>query len=305
LLVPGPAGGAVVKAVPATQRRHDPRLRVRLPVNLWDGTEWRRYTSGDVSLRGLYLETMEPLAVGTLVKLGLLLVDTQERVTIQGHVRHLLTPDQAERRPAGMGVKFDPTTPEARRRWRQFIRWLIQNYPQSDRLVVDFSGRRSSTRLAPVVDKVGPAAGPPPATVPPQAPRPVLRTVDGFELSRDVAPAATQQRLRKLERRYQVALLGLVLSAGVHVAAGFDGADAAALGVAACEVPFALEGMECVAAVGDGFLVQTATGQPLASTAGLDAAAAQAGFKVQHEADGLYALNHIDSANQEASHDKD
>lgn len=157
---------AQVPAVRKPYKRLDPRLRVRLPVNVWEGKEWRRDVCGDVSLRGLYLETLQPLEVGTVVRMSMLLVDKHERFTMDGHVRHVVLPHMAVARPAGMGIKFSSTTPVARRRWREFIRWLLIHHPKCETVEVDFSGQRSSPRLATVVDRSAVAPTPFLGTVP-------------------------------------------------------------------------------------------------------------------------------------------
>src|SRR5687767_5829455 len=117
----------IPKTTPTTverpYKRWDPRLKVKIPVSIKRDGDWERLVSGNISVRGLFIETRHPLPRGETLQLSVLLVDSNERIALDAEVMHIVPPDDVHRIP-GMGVKFKRADFEQRRRWRRFIDWV-------------------------------------------------------------------------------------------------------------------------------------------------------------------------------------
>lgn len=260
-------------------KRWDPRLRVRLSVNTWQEGDLtaNALMTGDISVRGLFVETRQPLPMGTLLNLGLLMVDKGERITLQACVAHIVPPDNRGHRPAGMGLKFVPMPYATRRRWRDFLEWLMDRHSNLERVLVDYSGRRSLTRMR----AVAPMAAPPPVA-------------GGMDASLARAPAFDPRKApapTPLPQRYKVAMLALMVAVALLAVRAWSGSGGGAL--EACEAPVVVAGMSCVGPAGAGkYLLGTLDGHSLTRpelTRAQDVAANQS-MRLVHEAGGLYRL---------------
>ncbi|MGD0509623.1 MAG: PilZ domain-containing protein [Terriglobales bacterium] len=98
---------------PEHERRERPRVKVRVPVELFvEGSDSPiRAATADVSLSGCYIETMFPLAIGTTVELKLQVDGT---LLILGKV---ITCDPQ----VGNGIQFSKMLPEDIEELRAFL----------------------------------------------------------------------------------------------------------------------------------------------------------------------------------------
>ena len=98
---------------PAPERRENPRLKIKVPVELYlegKDTPYRTATS-DLSLHGCYIETIFPFPVGTVLELKLQLTGTLLVLAI------VATSDPQ----VGNGIKFTKMLPEDVDELRAFL----------------------------------------------------------------------------------------------------------------------------------------------------------------------------------------
>jgi hypothetical protein len=108
-----PLDGATVK-VSASNRRHYPRHKITLPVELRDERVQApiRINATDVSGNGCYVETMLPLPLGTVLRVDFWL--DSEHVNITAVVR---TCDPG----VGNGIEFTGMSPESKARMQAYL----------------------------------------------------------------------------------------------------------------------------------------------------------------------------------------
>ncbi len=106
-----------------TELRREPRIDVDLDVTLRLSDGQRHFIVDNVSRRGVFLITPEPLPLRRLVELRTELDDGDGPITLLGRVAHRVTGDRAEeqnRRP-GMGLQLYPADPDALARWQNWV----------------------------------------------------------------------------------------------------------------------------------------------------------------------------------------
>ncbi len=96
--------------------RREGRLEARLRVYLVRGRAELALQTGDVSYRGLFLETMEPLALRSLIRLRLEL----SLHVVEAHAMVVHVASAAPR--VGVGVEFWGLAGPQRRAWEDFVR---------------------------------------------------------------------------------------------------------------------------------------------------------------------------------------
>lgn len=98
---------------PPPERRNDPRLKLKLPVEIFveGNTSPLRGATADVSLHGCYIESMFPFPVGTELELKL---TVKSVLLVMGTVA---TSDPQ----VGNGIKFTRMLPEDVEELREFI----------------------------------------------------------------------------------------------------------------------------------------------------------------------------------------
>jgi hypothetical protein len=107
----------------ATDLRSEPRIDVDLDVTLRLPEGQRHFIVDNVSRRGVFLITPDPLPLRRLVHLRTELDDDGGPLTLLGRVAHRVTGNRAEeqgRRP-GMGLQLYPADPDALSRWQQWV----------------------------------------------------------------------------------------------------------------------------------------------------------------------------------------
>jgi hypothetical protein len=108
-------------ATPHAELRREGRTAYRLPVTLVRGREEIPLRSEDVSYHGLFLETDEPLPLRHLIRLRLLLPPYDRELVAHGMVVHVVPADNAEGKPAGVGVQLYALDRSARAVWGHFV----------------------------------------------------------------------------------------------------------------------------------------------------------------------------------------
>ena len=101
--------------------RREGRTAYRLPVTLVRGREEIPVRSEDVSYHGLFLETDEPLPLRHLIRLRLLLPPYDRELQAHAMVVHVVPSDNAEGKPAGVGVQLYALDRAARAVWGHFV----------------------------------------------------------------------------------------------------------------------------------------------------------------------------------------
>ena len=105
--------------------RRDARLEARVPVAVIRGREARTHETADISFRGLFVETNDPLPVRSLARLRLVLPSRP----IEAHAMVVHVAPARRGRAAGMGLSFWALSGAERRLWETFVRDLMGGHP--------------------------------------------------------------------------------------------------------------------------------------------------------------------------------
>ncbi|MGD0836949.1 MAG: TIGR02266 family protein [Polyangia bacterium] len=85
-------------------RRTDPRYARRLDIEITAGNDRLTATTGNISLGGLFVETLRPFALQTRLHIRFRIPTQPEPVEATGEVRWIEPGGPGQ--PAGMGVRF-------------------------------------------------------------------------------------------------------------------------------------------------------------------------------------------------------
>jgi uncharacterized protein (TIGR02266 family) len=122
---PGPSGGP--------ERRVKPRYAIALQVTLVGGHNFYLGLSENLSEGGLFVQTQNPLAIGTTIRVEFTLPTSGDTFTVVGEVRWVRLPDavredhnnygaaDAEAGTPGIGIRFTEMTPETSAAITKFI----------------------------------------------------------------------------------------------------------------------------------------------------------------------------------------
>lgn len=107
-----------------TDKRRAERLENELSVTYRtvDGfiSDW----ATNISRGGLFINSREPLPVGTVVRLIISLPDTAFPFDLEGKVVRVVAPDNPGNEPPGMGIEFVDVDEEKRGRIERFVEKL-------------------------------------------------------------------------------------------------------------------------------------------------------------------------------------
>ena len=98
-----------------SDRRKYPRVPLSVKVTKMTSGAFQFYQASNISLGGVFIKAVEPLPIGTRLRVEIALPDRQ--IEVEGEVVRVM---QDERFPTGMGVKFLNLAPD--------IRQLIEEY---------------------------------------------------------------------------------------------------------------------------------------------------------------------------------
>ena len=107
--------------------RREARVDVRVPVVVYRGKSPVSLETSDVSFKGLFVRTMDPPALRSLVKLKVALFDRE----FEAHAMavHVVKPsdvaDGADPREPGVGLQFWGLSGPDRTAWDDFVRGLV------------------------------------------------------------------------------------------------------------------------------------------------------------------------------------
>lgn len=79
------------------------------------------YSTTDIGAWGIFLESEDPLPVGTAMLLELTLPDDSLPMRLAGRVIRTVDPTEKPEAVPGMGVAFDEVSPEQRQRLERFL----------------------------------------------------------------------------------------------------------------------------------------------------------------------------------------
>jgi PilZ domain-containing protein len=100
-------------------QREYQRIRVDLPIRLLQGTSNSNGAAIDISMRGCTVRNIDPLPLGTVVKISLKLPNVPETVAIEAIVRN--------RSDSRIGLEFLRFEGEDRQRLRHFVQGLLDS----------------------------------------------------------------------------------------------------------------------------------------------------------------------------------
>jgi len=107
------------------QSRLTPRVPLKVPVEIAEGTPEKILTGIDISEGGLYLRTLTPLPDGTSLHIKFMLPHDPEAIELDAEVvRTLRLGVQLESEP-GMGLRFLSMPPDTRLRIRNFVQFTL------------------------------------------------------------------------------------------------------------------------------------------------------------------------------------
>lgn len=109
---------------PGRNRRQDPRFPVELPVTILNSRPYVTLYTTDVSFRGMFVRTTEPLSVRQLVRFSTILPDTQRVVVLHGMVVNVVEPDNPEGLAEGMGIELYAIDAATREAWWDMVRFI-------------------------------------------------------------------------------------------------------------------------------------------------------------------------------------
>jgi hypothetical protein len=109
---------------PRAPGRQELRFHARFPVTLLSARHRDQLATWDVSFRGMFIETDQPLALRQLVRLGIILPITGRELVLHGMVVNVVDVDDPEGRPQGMGVELFALDTEARGVWWGVVRFV-------------------------------------------------------------------------------------------------------------------------------------------------------------------------------------
>ena len=124
---------------PHRQSRREPRVEKEVGVTLHLPQGDRAHRTLDVSYRGFFIVTEEPLPLRKLVRLRVHVDGADDGLRMLGLVAHRVAPTDATDRggQAGMGIQLYGVGPEARDRWRHFVRTSYEENPEARQAVKD------------------------------------------------------------------------------------------------------------------------------------------------------------------------
>lgn len=109
------------------EKRAHKRLEVKeIEVEYTTGDKFVKDFVKNISLGGMFIETMKPLAPGTIIKLKFIIPGQKVPINLKGEVRWTSYPKDVLRRthPPGMGIKFIDLTERKLSSLRNFIEKL-------------------------------------------------------------------------------------------------------------------------------------------------------------------------------------
>jgi hypothetical protein len=114
--------------------RRDKRYPFRMPATLYGRAGDARLTTGDVSYRGVFVQTNSPPKARQLVRVLLSLPEDFEasaaggaELLLTGMVVHVIEPNASPGRAPGVGLEFYGLHGELRERWERFIQYVAQH----------------------------------------------------------------------------------------------------------------------------------------------------------------------------------
>lgn len=104
--------------------RREPRVKAEIPVVLQMPRGTQRHVTANLSYRGVFILSPEPLPLRKLVRFHAELTEGEATLPMLGLVAHRVNRvDAAEQGiEPGMGIQLFGSSPEARELWRQFVR---------------------------------------------------------------------------------------------------------------------------------------------------------------------------------------
>jgi Tfp pilus assembly protein PilZ len=112
-------------------RRRDTRYSIRFPVQLWHAKRADSLVSEDVSQGGVFLCTDSPPPLLQLVQVQLVLPIGGRALKAHGMTVHVVEPENAQGRVAGIGVQFYALDRATREAWEAFVRHVEANFPRA------------------------------------------------------------------------------------------------------------------------------------------------------------------------------
>lgn len=105
--------------------RREARVEVCVPVVVYRGKSPISLETNDVSFKGLFVRTLDPPALRSLVRLKVSLFDREfEAHAMAVHV--VTTIEEGDPHPRGVGLQFWGLSGPARTAWDDFVRGLVQ-----------------------------------------------------------------------------------------------------------------------------------------------------------------------------------
>jgi hypothetical protein len=117
----------------AKNNRREPRVKAEIPVTLRMPRGVRQYVTANISYRGIFILSTEPLPLRKLVRFEATLREGEEPLLMLGLVAHRINRvDAAERQTEpGMGLQLFGSSPECRERWRDYVRERYDRDPSA------------------------------------------------------------------------------------------------------------------------------------------------------------------------------
>jgi hypothetical protein len=108
----------------ARNNRREPRVKAEIAVVLQMPRGVQRHVTANLSYRGVFILSQEPLPLRKLVRFHAVLKEGEEALPMLGLVAHRVNRvDAAEQGiEPGMGIQLFGSSPDARELWRQFVR---------------------------------------------------------------------------------------------------------------------------------------------------------------------------------------
>lgn len=111
--------------------RREPRVPNELHIELQMPDQTQTYETQNISYGGVYIVCPEPLSLRTLLRFQTKLPDYDEPLQMLGMVAHRVSEHDASERqlPPGMGIQLFAVGPEAKGRWRHYVRQQYDQHP--------------------------------------------------------------------------------------------------------------------------------------------------------------------------------
>ena len=123
------------------QGRRDQRYNIQLPLTLSLGRKRVEATTGDISLRGLFVRTEQALTAKQYIRLDMTLpFDGQKKLSVFGAVAFVVAPTATPGQVVGAGIEFYGNAPEVLQRWESFVNSAASRFPESQNKTVILSG---------------------------------------------------------------------------------------------------------------------------------------------------------------------